>query len=52
MAALTIKKGTLREWFRSEMNPDDIVFITDVPVIMSHGQVYGVPLWENEPENE
>jgi len=48
MAAINIKRGTLRDWLHSEMDPNDIVFITDLPVIMSQGQVYGVPLWENE----
>lgn len=48
MAAINIKRGTFRDWFRSDMDPNDIVFITDLPVIMSQGQVYGAPLWDNE----
>ena len=52
MSALTIRKGTQSEWKRSRKNPNDIVFMTDIPIIMSQGQAYGVPTWENEDVNK
>ncbi len=48
MANLTIRKGTEAEWERSVQNPDDIVFLTDKPLIKTQGQTYGAPLWEGE----
>ena len=48
MANLIIRKGTEEEWEHSVQNPDDIVFLTDKPLIKSQGQTYGAPLWEGE----
>lgn len=50
MAAINIKRGTQRDWEHSPKDPNDVVFLTDIPIIMSQGQAYGVPTWEGEDE--
>lgn len=48
MDSLNIKKGTEEEWEDSTQDPNDIVFITDIPLIKTQGKTYGVPTWEGE----
>lgn len=48
MDSITIRKGTEEEWERSSQDPNDIVFITDKPMIKTQGQTYGVSVWEGE----
>lgn len=48
---INLRRGTLAEWDASDKSDDDIVFITDVPVIKALGNTYGgsgVPTWDGE----
>lgn len=52
--AINIRYGTIDEWNAipdSQKNSDDIVFLTDLPIIKTKGQTYGgngVPTWSGE----
>lgn len=48
---LNIRYGTIDEYEDSEKNINDIVFLTDIPVIKARGRTYGgngVPTWGGE----